>query len=125
MIQDGEIAGRVVLLAGEPGTGKTAIAMGISQSLGEDTPFTQIAASEICSLEMSKTEALTQAFRRSIGIKISEESEIICGEVIEIRIERPVGGTGEKVGSITMKTTDMETVYELGTKVCPPPRLHA
>ena len=33
MIQDGEIAGRVVLLAGEPGTGKTAIAMGISQSL--------------------------------------------------------------------------------------------
>ncbi|KAK8810697.1 hypothetical protein WA158_007272 [Blastocystis sp. Blastoise] len=117
MIQDGEIAGRVVLLAGEPGTGKTAIAMGISQSLGEDTPFTQMAASEIFSLEMSKTEALTQAFRRSIGIKISEESEVICGEVIEIRIERPVGGNGDKIGSITMKTTDMETVYELGTKM--------
>ena len=29
MIQEGEIAGRVILLAGEPGTGKTAIAMGI------------------------------------------------------------------------------------------------
>ena len=31
--------------------------MGIAQALGEDTPFTTIAASEIFSLEMSTTEA--------------------------------------------------------------------
>jgi hypothetical protein len=43
---------------------QTAIAMGLAQALGEDTPFTAIAGSEIFSLEMSKTEALTQAFRR-------------------------------------------------------------
>ena len=30
---------------------------------------------------MSKTEALTQAFRRSIGVRIMEETEIIEGEV--------------------------------------------
>ena len=30
MIKDGHIAGRAVLIAGQPGTGKTAIAMGIS-----------------------------------------------------------------------------------------------
>lgn len=117
MIQDGEIAGRAILLAGEPGTGKTAIAMGIAQSLGNDTPFTSLAASEIYSLEMSKTEALTQAFRKSIALKIKEESEIICGEVVEIKIERSLSGTGDKIGSITLKTTDMETVYELGTKM--------
>lgn len=63
MIKEGKIAGRAVLLAGAPGTGKTALAMGIAQSLGEGTPFTQIAASEIFSLEMSKTEALTQVRR--------------------------------------------------------------
>lgn len=28
MIRDGHIAGRAVLIAGQPGTGKTAIAMG-------------------------------------------------------------------------------------------------
>lgn len=28
MIKDGQIAGRAVLIAGQPGTGKTAIAMG-------------------------------------------------------------------------------------------------
>ena len=45
--------------------------------IGTDTPFTSMAGSEIYSLEMSKTEALTQAFRKSIGVRIREETEII------------------------------------------------
>jgi len=117
MIQDGKIAGRAVLIAGQPGTGKTAIAMGIAQSLGVDTPFTAMAGSEIFSLEMGKTEALTQAFRKSIGIRIKEEAEIIEGEVVEVQIDRPATGTGAKVGKLTLKTTEMETVYDLGTKM--------
>lgn len=44
---------------GQPGTGKTAIAMGMAKSLGEDVPFNMLAGSEIFSLEMSKTEALS------------------------------------------------------------------
>lgn len=43
---------------------------GIAQSLGPDTPFTAMAGSEIFSLEMSKTEALSQAFRKAIGVRI-------------------------------------------------------
>jgi len=117
MIQEGKIAGRAVLIAGQPGTGKTAIAMGIAQSLGVDTPFTAMAGSEIFSLEMGKTEALTQAFRKSIGIRIKEETEIIEGEVVEVQIDRPATGTGAKVGKLTLKTTEMETVYDLGTKM--------
>jgi len=46
-----------------------------------------------------------------------EESEIIEGEVVEFQIERPVTGTGSKVGKLTMRTTDMETVYDLGNKM--------
>ena len=87
MIEDGKIAGRAILLAGEPGTGKTAIAMGIAQSLGEDVPFVSISGSEMFSLEMNKTEALTQALRKSIGIKIREETDIIQGEVVDIEID--------------------------------------
>jgi RuvB-like protein 2 len=111
--------------------------MALSQALGSDTPFTCMSGSEIYSLEMSKTEALTQAIRKSIGVRIKyvitvviyliislliitfyrEESEIIEGEVVEFQIERPVTGTGSKVGKLTMRTTDMETVYDLGNKM--------
>jgi len=94
MVKEGKIAGRAVLIAGPPSTGKTAIAMGMAQSLGPDTPFTMQTSSEIFSLEMSKTEALTQAFRKSIGVKIKEESEMIEGEVVEIQIDRSVTGVG-------------------------------
>lgn len=88
MIKEGKIAGRAVLIGGQPGTGKTAIAMAMAKSLGDDVPFTMLAGSQIFSLEMSKTEALTQAFRRSIGVRIKEESEIVEGEVVEIEIEK-------------------------------------
>ena len=120
MIKEGQIAGRAILIAGQPGTGKTAIAMGMAQALGSDTPFTTIAASEIFSLEMNKTEALTQAFRRSIGVRIKEETEIIEGEVVEIEIDRPAVGSSAgsaKTGKLTLKTTEMETVYDLGQKM--------
>jgi len=117
MIKDGRMAGRAIMIGGQPGTGKTAIAMGMAQALGSDTPFTMMAGSEIFSLEMSKTEALTQAFRRSIGIRIKEEAEIIEGEVVEIQIDRPASGSGAKVGKLTLKTTEMETIYDLGAKM--------
>lgn len=34
MVKEGKIAGRAILLAGQPGSGKTAIAMGLAKSLG-------------------------------------------------------------------------------------------
>lgn len=117
LIKAGNLAGRGILIAGQPSTGKTAIAMGMAQSLGEDVPFVALAASEIFSLEMSKTEALTQSFRRSIGVRIKEETEMIEGEVVEIVTERAADGAADKSGKLTLKTTEMEAVYELGTKM--------
>lgn len=90
--------------------------MGMAQSLGTDVPFTMLASSEIFSLEMSKTEALEQAFRKSIGVRIKEESEMIEGEVVEIQTDRSVTG-GIKQGKLTIKTTDMESIYDMGSKM--------
>ncbi|CAD8102092.1 unnamed protein product [Paramecium sonneborni] len=115
-IRAGKIAGRSILIAGQPGTGKTAIAMGIAKALGNDIPFTAMAGSEIFSLQMSKTESLTQAFRRSIGVRIKEETEIVEGEVVEIEIDKSAT-SGAKTGKITLKTTEMETIYDLGAKM--------
>jgi RuvB-like protein 2 len=117
MIQRGKIAGRAILLAGKPGTGKTALAHALSQSLGPDTPFTSITGSEVFSLEMNKTEALTQALRRSIGVKIREVAEVCEGEVVSVTINPPSGDTATRTGSITLKTTDMESMFDLGPQM--------
>ena len=91
--------------------------MAIAQALGPHTPFTPMAASEIFSLEHNKTEALTQALRKSIGVRIKEETDIIEGEVVEIMVDRPASGSGPKTGKLTLKSTEMETVYDLGNKM--------
>jgi RuvB-like protein 2 len=92
--------------------------MALSRQLGESTPFTSMSASEVFSLEMSKTEALTQSLRKSIGVQILEETEVMEGEVVEIQIDtvNKKGGL-EKTGRLTLCTTDMETVYDLGSKM--------
>jgi len=128
MIRAGKIGGRSVLLAGPPSTGKTAIAMALSRELGSDVPFVNLSASQVFSLEVSKTEALTQAVRRAMGVRITEETEIIEGEVVEIQIDSLIpnasgdgaGGARKgpfKTGRITLCTTEMETIYDLGTKM--------
>jgi RuvB-like protein 2 len=116
MVKDGSVAGRTILLSGQPGTGKTAIAMGMAQALGVETPFTSISGSEIFSLDLSKTEAIRQALRKSIAVRIKEETEIIEGEVVDIQIDRPASGLN-KIGKLTIKTTEMETLYDLGQKM--------
>lgn len=114
LIKAGKIAGRGVVMAGQPGTGKTAIAIGIAQSLGPDVPFTMMTGSEVFSLSVSKTEALRQAFRQSIGLRIKETVEVIEGEVVDMQIDRTA--TVAK-GKMTLRTTDMEAVYDLGQKM--------
>lgn len=67
LIKAKKMSGRAVLLAGGPGTGKTALALAISQELGTKVPFRPIVGSEIYSAEVKKTEALMENFRRAIG----------------------------------------------------------
>ncbi|KAE8717188.1 hypothetical protein F3Y22_tig00110057pilonHSYRG00172 [Hibiscus syriacus] len=71
--------------------------MGIAKSLGFETPFSILSGSKIFSLEISKIEALIQAFRKSIGVRIKKETKVIECEVVEIQIDRPTisGDIGE------------------------------
>jgi RuvB-like protein 2 len=45
-----------------------------------------------------------------------EETELIEGEVVEIQVDEPTA-SGEKTGRLTLCTTEMETVYDMGTKM--------
>jgi TBP-interacting protein len=66
----------------------TAIATGIARELGKDVPFVPLAASEIFSTDIRKTEFLTQTLRKAIGARIHEMRKIYEGEVKEISIEK-------------------------------------
>lgn len=72
LIKAKKMSGRAILLAGGPGTGKTALALAVSQELGTRVPFCPIVGSEIYSTEVKKTEALMENFRRAIGESIAQ-----------------------------------------------------
>jgi len=72
LIRSKKMAGRALLLAGAPGTGKTALALGIAQELGSKVPFCPMVGSEVYSTEVKKTEVLMENFRRAIGLRIKE-----------------------------------------------------
>ena len=110
MIRSKKMAGKALLLAGAPGTGKTATAIAIAQELGPKVPFCPMIGSEVYSSEVKKTEVLMENFRRAIGIRIKETKEVWEGEVTEItpqEVEDPHGGYGKTVGSVIigLKTT--------------------
>ncbi|CAI5450242.1 unnamed protein product [Caenorhabditis angaria] len=84
LIRMKSMAGRAVLLAGPPGTGKTAIALAMSQELGDGVPFVPLVASEVFSSEVKKTEILMRNFRRAIGLRVKETKDVYEGEVTEL-----------------------------------------
>jgi len=103
LIKAHKMAGRGVLLAGGPGTGKTALALAISQELGTKIPFCPITGSEIYSTEVKKTEVLMENFRRAIGLRVRETKDVYEGEVTEMtpeEAENPLGGYGKTISTL-------------------------
>ncbi|KAK2705059.1 ruvB-like helicase 1 [Artemia franciscana] len=103
LIKAKRMSGRAVLFAGPPGTGKTAIALAVSQELGNKVPFCPMVGSEVYSSEIKKTEVLMENFRRAIGLRIKETKEVYEGEVTEItpvETESPMGGYGKTIAHV-------------------------
>jgi len=105
LIRSKKMAGRALLLAGAPGTGKTALALGLAQELGPKFPFCPMVGSEVYSSEVKKTEILMEHFRRAIGLRIKENKEVYEGEVTELtpeEAENPLGGYGKTVSHVVI-----------------------
>lgn len=119
LVKSRKFSGRALLLVGAPGTGKTALALAISQELGARVPFCPMVGSEVYSTEVKKTEVLAEVFRRAIGalnltkrlhvlilvigLRIKETKEVYEGEVTELtptESENPLSGYGKTVSHV-------------------------
>ena len=122
MIKEGKLSGKAIILAGPPGTGKTAIAVAVSRELGPNVPFIQMSGSEIYSSERKKTEVLIQAIRKCIGVEIHEMRKVYEGEVTNVDIQtaphpyNPYQKVPESV-RLTLKTKDEEKTIEAGATI--------
>lgn len=110
LIKQKKMAGKALLFAGIPGTGKTALALAISHELGTKIPFCPMVASEVYSAEVKKTEILMENFRRAIGLRIKETKEVYEGEVVSltpVEADNALAGYGKTITNviISLKTT--------------------
>lgn len=122
LIKSKKMAGRALLMAGAPGTGKTALALAVAQELGSKVPFCPMVGSEVYSSEVKKTEILMENCRRAIGIRIKETKEVYEGEVTELTPEErpdPTGGYGKKVTAVMigLKTTKGQKTLKLAPQI--------
>jgi RuvB-like protein 1 (pontin 52) len=122
LIKSKKMAGRALLMAGAPGTGKTAIALAVASELGSKVPFCPMVGSEVYSSEVKKTEILMENCRRAIGIRIKETKEVYEGEVTELTPEErpdPNGGYTKKVVSVMigLKTAKGQKTLKLAPTI--------
>ena len=77
LIRTKRFAGRALLLAGGPSSGKTALALAMAHELGPGTPFCPMVGAEVYSNEVKKTEVLMENFRRAIGPSCDRAARLI------------------------------------------------
>lgn len=87
LIKEKKLAGRCILLAGPSGSGKSALAVGISREINKKMPFVYLSGAEVYSNEVKKTEVILESFRKSIHLKIKEEKLVYEGEVVDMVVE--------------------------------------
>ncbi len=118
LIRKGRLSGRGILIAGPPGTGKTAIAIAIARELGRDTPFVSMNASEVYSVEKKKSEVLIQAIRRAMGVRIRERRRVVEGVVTEVKRIVKRGLYPVLAGArITLETTEEERTFTVPQEI--------
>ena len=87
LIKKNKMSGRVIIITGISGSGKTALGLALGKELGKNTPFSLVNGSEFSFLNSKKTSRLIQSCRKAVGIRIVDTIEFYEGEVTNMLID--------------------------------------
>lgn len=85
LVNSNKFGGKVFLITGPKGCGKTALTVAISEELGNKIPFVNISGNDVYSSEVKKSEMLDEYLRKAVMVSIKEYKHIYEGEVVDIQ----------------------------------------
>jgi len=104
-----------IIVTGACGTGKTAMGIAVSKLLISKFPFIKINGSEIGSPIISKIEILHRIIRKTVGINFYQESLIIEGEIVDLKINEKNKKNIER--KLVIRNKNVQSIYEIGPKI--------
>mmetsp|Transcript_12573 Transcript_12573/g.32433 ORF Transcript_12573/g.32433 Transcript_12573/m.32433 type:complete len:444 (-) Transcript_12573:176-1507(-) len=104
-----------MIVTGSCGTGKSALGIAVSRLLIPKFPFIKINGSEIKSPIISKIEILHQIIRKTVGVNFYQESLIIEGEVVDLKINEKNKKNIER--KLVIRNQNIQSIYEIGPKI--------
>jgi RuvB-like protein 2 len=113
-VKNSEIQRINVIIVGNSGTGKTCLSIAIGLSIDKYMPFVAVNGAELNFLNVSKIENIKQIIRKAIGVRFFNESFIIQGEVVDIKINEENEKNNLSYAKLILKTNEIQSTYKLG-----------
>ena len=112
-IRNSDIQKINIVIVGNSSTGKTCLSIAIGLSINKQVPFISTNGVELNFFNVSKFENVKQIIRKAIGVKFFNESSIIEGEVVDIRINKENRKNKFFYAKLILKTNEIQSIYEI------------
>nr|UXY87966.1 RuvB-like protein 2 [Cryptomonas curvata] len=102
-----------LVIIGNSSTGKTCLSISIGLSIDKNVPFVAGNGVELNFFNLSEFENIKQIIRKAIGIRFFNETLIVEGEVVNIKIIEKNPKNNIFHAKLVLKTNEVQCTYEI------------
>jgi DNA helicase TIP49 (TBP-interacting protein) len=102
-----------IVIIGNSSTGKTCLSIAIGLSIDKHVPFVIGNGSELNFINLSRIKNIKQMIRKAIGVKFFNESFIIQGKVINIKINEKIEKNKNYYAKLVLKSEEIQSIFEI------------